>query len=358
MARRNSTTVGAHAFRKLIQELPRFSALQIEELLDSAISIRRTRVALAEIEHRGETSIGCPHCGSVRRQKWGHTRTHAQRYCCTDCRRSYSGLTGSAVCGLHRHDLFLEVIRDMFSDRPRSCRKLAVSLGKTKDTIWRWRMLILRAIGDGSDRHFSGIVEVDETYQRESRKGSREWSRHQGDPGRFPRPPRHQWHVYKSGRIKMQRGLSRWQLPLLTISDRSGKIFLDRIEGRNSAVIEAALAPVIATDAVICTDGLAAYARFSQKHGVTHHVLSNKPGARVVAQAFHIQNVNAMHARYVNFIRPFRGPASKYLCLYLRWFLLQARLDAPVVFRTVLDGRPGKGPPGDPADGPRPLPAH
>ena len=62
----------------------------------------------------------------------------------------------------------------MFSDRPRSCRKPAFSLGKTKDTIWRWRMLLLAAVGHGSDAKFGGIVEVDETHQRESRKESRE----------------------------------------------------------------------------------------------------------------------------------------------------------------------------------------
>lgn len=113
------------------------------------------------------------------------------------------------MCGVHRHDLFFEAILDMFSDTPRSCRKLARRLGKTKDTIWRWRMIVLEAVGVASDDAFSGIVEIDETHQRESRKGSREWALHLRNPLQYPRPPRHQWYVYKSGRVKMQRGLSR-----------------------------------------------------------------------------------------------------------------------------------------------------
>lgn len=338
MAKANPAPINQHLFRSLLDQLPQLNANQIEDLLSSTMDIRRARASLSEIERRAERDDACPHCGGCRRQKWGQTRTGVQRFRCRGCLKTYTGLTGTPICGIHRHDLFLEVVRDMFSDRPRSCRKLAFSLGKTKDTIWRWRVLILEAIGHGSDTKFGGIVEVDETHQRESRKGSREWALHRQNPSLYPRPPRHQWYVYKSGRVKMKRGLSRWQLPLLTITDRSGHRFLERIKNRSIPVIDAALSPVVATDAVLCTDGAAAYARFSTKNGLVHHVLNNKPGQRVVEKAFHIQNVNSLHSRYDEFMRPFKGPASKYLKLYLRWFLLRSRLSSEEAFRKVLEG--------------------
>jgi hypothetical protein len=111
--------------------------------------------------------------------------------------------------------------------------------------------------------------------------------------------------------VKIKQGLSRWQLPLLTIIDRSGHRFLEWIKNRSIPVIDAALSPVVATDVVLCTDGAAAYARFSTKNGMVHHVLSKKPGQRVVEKAFHIQNVNSLHSLYDEFMRPFKGPASK-----------------------------------------------
>lgn len=138
----------------------------------------------------------------------------------------------------------------------------------------------------------------------------------------------YQWYVYKSGRVKMKRGLSRWQLPLLTITDRSGHRFLEQIKNRSIPVIDAALSPVVAMDAVLCTDGAAAYARFSTKNGMVHHVLSNKPCQRIIHKAFHIQNVNSLHSLYDEFMRPFEGSASKYLKLCLRWFLLRSRLSS------------------------------
>jgi len=336
MAMTTNTAISQHTFRMFLNQLPQLTASQIEDLLSSATAIRWTRASLAEIEARTDKEQMCPGCSSEHRQKWGKTRTGVQRYRCSACLQTYSGLTGSAICGLHRHDLFLETIRNMFSDHPLSCRKLSRQLGKTKDTIWRWRMLILEAVGIASDDTFAGIVEVDETHQRESRKGSREWVLHAQDPSIHPAPPRHQWYIYKSGRVKMQRGLSRWQLPLLTITDRSGHQYLERVKNRSIPVIDAALAPVVAPDSILCTDGAAAYARFSKKNNMTHHILANKPGARVVQRAFHIQNVNSLHSRYDGFIRPFRGPAAKYLGRYLRWFLLRAKLGPEEAFRRIL----------------------
>lgn len=329
-------TVPQHAFRQILDELGLMSPRQIEDLLDRAFAVRSGRLALGVIEARAEARRNCPHCGHERRQKWGTTRTGVQRFRCMGCGRTYSGLTGTAVCGLHRPDQFLEAIDDMLSDQPLSCRKLAARLKRTKDTIWRWRMMVLEAITGASAGRFEGVVEADETFQRESRKGSREWARHKADPASHPQPPRLQWHRYKSGRLKMQRGLSRWQLPLLTVMDRGGSRFLERIPDRRSITIDAALWPVVAPDAVLCSDGAAAYTIFARKHSLAHFQVHNAPGKRLATPAHHIQNVNALHSRYKAFIRPFKGPASKYLEGYLRWFLVQNERSAGEVFAAMI----------------------
>lgn len=108
----------------------------------------------------------------------GRTRANVQRYRCQGCQKTFCGRTTSGIRHIHRPDLFLEVIRDMLGIRaPSSIRQLANRLGLDKHTIWRWRLIIMQGLSDSSDDQFSGIVEVDETYQKESRKGSREWVR-------------------------------------------------------------------------------------------------------------------------------------------------------------------------------------
>lgn len=71
-------------------------------------------------------------------------------------------------------------------------------------------------------------------------------------------------------------------------------------------------------------DGARGYATVAANGGIEHFVIGSKPGTRVTAGCYHIQNVNSLHARYDKFIKPFCGPATKNLNGYIRW--LEVRL--------------------------------
>jgi hypothetical protein len=115
----------------------------------------------------------------------------------------------------------------------------------------------------------------------------------------------------------MLRGLSRWQLPILTLADRSGAQRFQRIPGRSKGAIYSALLPLLAKDAVLCSDGYGGYSALAETRGIEHFVIKTKPGQKTVSATHHIQNINNLHSRYKNFIGPFRGPALKYLEGYL-----------------------------------------
>nr|WP_231125899.1 IS1595 family transposase [Roseovarius gahaiensis] len=136
-----------------------------------------------------------------------------------------------------------------------------------------------------------------------------------------PKPPRRRWYEYGKKGISMMRGLSRWQLPIFTVADRSGARRFQRLSGRSNSTIQMALAPIVAPDSVLCTDGLQAYAAFAQYRGNEHFVIKTKPGQKTASATHYIQNINTLHSRYETFIKPFRGPASKYFEGYLRWFI-------------------------------------
>ena len=321
-----------HDFRKLIKRLGDLNPAQVQDAEARITELRRRTEAITEIESRGRASGRCPHCQCSDREKWGRTRTNIQRYRCLGCGRTFTGRTGSEIQNLHRPDLFLEVVKDMLGDRPpSSIRQLSRLLGLNKYTVWRWRMIILRALSGASSSAFDGIVEADETFQRESRKGSREWVRYQQNKGSHPKPPRRRWYEYGKKGIPMMRGLSRWQLPILTVADRSGARRFQLVSGRSNGTIHMALAPILAPDSVLCTDGMKAYAAFAQASSIEHFVIKTKPGQKTASATHHIQNINNLHSRYETFIKPFRGPALKYLEGYLQWFI----------------ARIGKVPPGD-----------
>ena len=160
-----------HEFRRFLEALGDLNPAQIEDAQTKLRDLRRRTEAISEIEARANQDHKCPFCGCERRQKWGRTPTNVQRYRCGGCQKTYSGRTGSVIGRIHRPALFMVALRDMLgTSAPRSVRKLARRLGLNKYTVWRWRMLVFSIIDGNSAVSLSGIVEADETYQRESRK--------------------------------------------------------------------------------------------------------------------------------------------------------------------------------------------
>ena len=73
----------------------------------------------------------------------------------------------------------------MSENRVVSCSFWAPALDKM--TIRRWRRKIIRALGGSGASSLGGVVDVDEKFFRESRKGWREWVRHERDPVSHPK---------------------------------------------------------------------------------------------------------------------------------------------------------------------------
>ena len=172
-------------FRSLCANVDRLSMGQLRELRRKLRELDARREVLARIDARGQALECCVHCGAAGLVRWGSTRTGLQRLRCKACGRTFSAASGTVVARIRLPEKLQQVLTDMFAPVPSSCRRLAARLRVDKMTVWRWRASILKAL-DGADgigaHRLGGIVEADETYMRESRKGSREWVNHARDP--------------------------------------------------------------------------------------------------------------------------------------------------------------------------------
>ena len=153
------------------------------------------------------------------------------------------------------------------------------------------------------------MVEADETFFRRSYKGSRRWRRAEEPLERRP---------HRRGERASKRGLSAEQVPALIARDRAGHT-ADAVLPDLAAAVAAALGPVIASDAVLCSDGAKAYAAFAAACGIRHEPINVAAGVRVRDGAFHVQNVNAYHGRLKGWMGRFNGVATRYLPNYLGW---------------------------------------
>jgi len=181
-------------------------------------------------------------------------------------------------------------------------------VGVHRNTAFRWRHRFLDRVKHDRPERLTGIVEADEMFLLESQKGSR----------KLDRKPR------KRGGKAGLRGISRYLDCILVARDRSGQT-IDAVVGRGAlkaAQLTQHLLPKLDPQALLVSDTNAAYSAFARAHGIAHEAVNLSSGERVrvsAAGAIHVQNVNAYHRRFKQWLARFHGVASRYLPNYLGW---------------------------------------
>ena len=148
-----------------------------------------------------------------------------------------------------------------------------------------------------------GIVEADETFIRKSAKGSKRL---------VGRAPRKRGTPAKSGLSSDD------YAPVLIVRDRHGATLDHVLPDLEAPTFARVMKPVVAHDALLVSDGRAAYGQFADHEGLLHIALNASKGERTYG-SYHIQNVNAYISRLKDWLRRFKGVATHYLPSYLGW---------------------------------------
>jgi transposase-like protein len=301
-------------YRKWLEEIDALSPAQRAEVQSLLAGRSSEAEVIAALERRVMAERCCAHCHHQRVVCRGRANG-LRRFYCVDCGKTFNALTGTPLAHLHHKERWFDFAQSLSAREV--VRKSAVRCAIATSTAFRWRHRFLQAIKTDATR-LGGIVEADETYVLESRKGSRAWKQaEQKQPGVAApdRKPR------KRGGKASKRGLSHEQVAVLLATDRSGATVSGILKTVSADAIATVLAPVLDKDALLVTDGAAAFPPCARQLGVTHEVLNQSAGERVRG-ALHIQTVNSRHKRFKDLLRRHRGIASKYLDSYLKWFHL------------------------------------
>lgn len=290
--------------------LSRMTPGQRDELRAELTALESRPAAATVIEGRVGTAPACPHCTTGRVIKHG-TANGLQRYRCRGCGKTFCALTGTPLAGLHQRGKWLGHVAALGAGL--ILHEVAKRLNIAVSTAHRWRHRFLAAPKFLQSQSLAGIAEADETYFLRSHKGQRKG---------LNRPPR------KRGGRASKRGLSAEQVPVLVVRDRAGGTADFILPLADKKHVSAVLWPLLAQDAVLCTDGSGSLAAAARDIGIEHHALNFTAGIRVIGP-WHIQNVNAYHARLKDWMRRFRGVATRYLDSYLGWFRAVERSPLP-----------------------------
>ena len=103
---------------------------------------------------------------------------------------------------------------------------------------------------------------------------------------------------------------------LLAVTDRGSHRALEAVDRVTEQEVSEARLPVMAPDAVLCTDGHATYEKIAKVTRINHFVLNGGKRSSQTPKTHHIKTVNSLIRRYRDFIRPFCRPASQNLKAY------------------------------------------
>lgn len=287
---------------RLFEKLRTLTRTQRQQVMAELKMADGQTATVEVIEPRGEVLDACPHCQGARVVKNGRANG-LQRFKCRGCGKTFNALTGTPLARLRMKSKWLtqaEAIRDGLT-----IREAAKRLGVNTKTAFLWRHRFLALPKNVRAPALTGIAEADETCFLRSCKGQRR---------SLERQARHR------GGKAAKRGLSREQVSVLVARDRAGETADFILPADDAAHISGALGPLLAKDTVFCSDAAGAMAAAARMMGVAHRPVKLSAGIRVVAGVYHIQNVNGYHGRLKDWIRRFKGVATKYLDSYLGWF--------------------------------------
>lgn len=196
-------------------------------------------------------------------------------------------------------------------------RAAAKRMGIATTTAFRWRHRFLSEAVNHQARNLSGLVEADETYLRESCKGSRNLGRPSRKRGGASIKP----SKGKAAKAK--------QVVVLVMKARGSAHVSDRVMdslGKEEAI--EACRTTLASDALLCSDGTGVYKKVEQELGIKVEAMATAYSGRTRAGpagvVYHIQGVNNYHERMKTWINSrMRGVSTKHLPNYLAWMRMQ-----------------------------------
>ena len=290
---------------RLMSSLPKLTHHQRQQLAAALGKLSERSQASEVIEAHAREHRQCPHCHSSTIVKNG-SANGLQRFKCRQCARSFNALTGTPLARLHLRDKW--VAHAAALNEGLSLNQVARHLQVAQSTAFRWRHRFLACPKAVQAPLLQGIAEADESYFLISCKGQRgllRKARHRGG--------------------KALAGGKSWQCTsVLMARDRAGATANVILASNQAASVQAALAPLLPPDAILCTDGSVTLASAARALGVQHQAINLSRGIRVNGP-WHVQNVNAYVSRLRLWMGRFKGVATKYLDSYLGWFRMLDR---------------------------------
>lgn len=288
-------------YKQLVASIEGLTEAQFNELLQTLRERQDAdgvqRLIMARLAEQG----CCPHCNGSRKVKHG-VEFGAQRFRCKDCGKTFTATTGTPFHRLRDKSKLLENAACMADGL--SVRKTAARLDISVQKAFRWRHKFLAFLNQQKPSGLAGIIEADETFFPVSYKGQRK---------AMPRTSKK-----RGGKAKDGSGTEK--TAVVVAVQRGTQVVFDQVlDQATAAALTKALRPVLGTDAVLSTDGNAAYWTVAEELKVESGYFVSRYHGKGGKGPWHVQSVNRYDSSLKSWMKRFNGVATKYLANYLGW---------------------------------------
>ena len=163
-----------HQFQKVVEHYSTTNGVSFESEMESMVTASLQQKLL----QFGINST-CPYCNSDKVIKKGK-RKEVQILMCKDCGKRFTPFTNTILEKTRWHwDIWIKVLEMTLNNYPiESMAHVLVDdygcTGINYKTVWLWRHKLIHALASVPMPTLTGVIQIDETFIRESQKGSRE----------------------------------------------------------------------------------------------------------------------------------------------------------------------------------------
>ena len=287
--------------RELLKQMTEEQRLELIRLCNIENSKSKENEYLLKLSNNHH----CPYCNSNKICKNGSNHSKGvriQKFKCNNCNKNYTIKTNTIFYWSRKNIKLWQEYIELFS-QGLSLRKIVEKMNNSISlpTAFYWRHKILKVlstINDDGNNKLGGIVEADETFFEESRKGSRKMTR---------KPRKRGYSSYV--------GDKKTKICVLTAIDRNKSSFTKPVGfGGLEKDDVLLLQRHLVKDSILITDGNRTYRNL---HDVKLKSLKfGKPENKV----YHLNTINSFHSHLKKFMIRFNGVATKYLDYYVEYF--------------------------------------
>lgn len=263
--------------------------------------------------------VKCPHCGSEKVVKNGKMKNKTPRFFCNSCKKSYSLYSGSFLQYLKLKKKLFEYI-PLRMDQSGSLRHCSETLKISLNTSFEWNKKLFGSMEKIIPSTLDGIVEIMILQKKISRKGEK-------PKGFFGfKPPDQNTKLIKKHKKAPKLIEPPGIAPIVQIAvafSRKGNLDMKVIQlgDLNKSELKKNLYPKIKSSKKILIDKEPVLQLTLQEKKMSYLVCKDDHKIKNRYKFFDIETVKVVAHLFSNWLKRFRGVATKYLQNYIKWFL-------------------------------------